>query len=419
MQSGNFRPRVTTMESFRWGQHFITGLTNVDQQHRALVGLINHLGELLTRRTDVAPSELENVFDKLTAYTQYHFREEENLMVQTGVDERHVSRHRETHANFLREVQQMHGEMDGEDRGTEVSLLRFLTYWLAYHILGSDQSLARQIKAIQSGTDAADAYVAEEQAAEGATEPLLGALNGLFKQVSKRNRELAELNRTLEGKVAERTRALSKLNEDLTLLVTRVAAEKDESRRLGRELAAANRHLEELALTDTLTELPNRRHALRRLQNLWSEAERERQPLACMMVDADGFKRINDSYGHEAGDAVLKALSRQLCESVRNDDIVCRLGGDEFLIICPNTPLDGVLHAAEIVRDDTAQLRVPAGDGAWQGSISVGVAVRQPEMTGPEALIKAADQSVYAAKKKGRNRVATAQELEPSNPAAT
>ena len=126
-----------------------------------------------------------------------------------------------------------------------------------------------------------------------------------------------------------------------------------------------------------------------------------------MMIDADGFKGINDSYGHEAGDEVLRQLSLSLKEAVRTDDMVCRLGGDEFLIVCANTPLDGALRTAEKVRSEVANLRVAAGTGAWQGSISVGVAVRQPDMLNIEDLLKTADEGVYIAKRNGRNQVAT------------
>jgi hemerythrin len=212
---------------------------------------------------------------------------------------------------------------------------------------------------------------------EGATEPLLHALNGLFHQVSLQNHKLLELNRTLEDKVTERTA----------------------------ELMEANRKLQEMALTDMLTGLPNRRHAMTRLALDWSESLRDGTPLACMMIDADGFKQVNDKHGHDAGDQVLRQLASHLRYCMRTDDVVCRLGGDEFLIICPRTTLEGALHAAESTRQAIAQLRVPTGDGVWLGSISVGVAVRTPDMQNPEDLIKEADQGVYIAKREGRNCV--------------
>src|SRR4029077_8548703 len=106
------------------------------------------------------------------------------------------------------------------------------------------------------------------------------------------------------------------------------------------------------------------------------------------------------------GDVVLGALAMQLQHAVRTDDIVCRLGGDEFLIICASTPLDGAMQLAEAIRQEVAALRVPAGAGEWHGSISIGVASRTAAMSGLEDLIRAADLGVYVAKHNGRNCVA-------------
>ncbi len=128
-----------------------------------------------------------------------------------------------------------------------------------------------------------------------------------------------------------------------------------------------------------------------------------------MMIDADGFKVINDTYGHEAGDEVLRQLARCLKNSVRNDDVVCRLGGDEFLILCGLTNLTGAITIAEKLRREVAALRIPAGAGVWQGSVSVGVAERTSVLDTFDDLLKLADDAVYAAKRNGRNCVATVQ----------
>jgi diguanylate cyclase (GGDEF)-like protein len=277
-------------------------------------------------------------------------------------------------------VTQLHGGVSASNRDAAKSLLQFLTHWLAYHILGEDQFMAKQIAPIQSGCRPEDAYLDDAPTKDPATDTLLSALNGLFEQVSERNRELVQLTKTLEDRVAERTLALTD----------------------------ANQRLVDLANTDALTGLPNRRYALRSLALEWDAAIRNGAPLACMMIDVDGFKDVNDTYGHDAGDAVLRALATQLQHAVRTDDIVCRLGGDEFLIICASTPLDGAMQLAEAIRQEVAALRVPAGAGEWRGSISVGVASRTAAMSGLEDLIRVADLGVYVAKRNGRNCVATA-----------
>jgi len=163
--------------------------------------------------------------------------------------------------------------------------------------------------------------------------------------------------------------------------------------------------LEEIAQTDVLTGLPNRRHAMRRLGELWDESVESGKALACMMIDADHFKQVNDQYGHDAGDDVLCRLSNMLLDSVRSDDIVCRLGGDEFLIICSSTDLDGALLVAGDLCDRVSRMQVVTGDGYWQGSVSVGVAVRNADILKPDDLIKSADKGVYIAKKAGKNCV--------------
>lgn len=363
------------MDSFKWDENFVTGIEEVDDQHMELVRIINRLGELLSSSEALKGSAINDVLDELTKYTLFHFSAEEGLMQASGIDPRHLESQKREHGSFVDEVGRIAQTVMCFDSANR--LLKFLIHWLAYHILGSDQSMARQLALIKKGLSPEEAYREDQQLGTRATEPLLTALNGLFAQVSERNRELYELNRTLEAKVEARTH----------------------------ELAIANKHLEELSFTDVLTGLPNRRQAMHRLKLEWQDPD---QPLSCMMIDADGFKQINDTYGHEAGDVVLQKLALELRHTVRNDDLVCRLGGDEFLILCPHTPLAGAMHIAEVMRATVARMRVPAGEGEWHGSVSVGVAERSPLMTGPDDLIRLADEGVYLAKRAGRNRVSSA-----------
>lgn len=367
------------MDAFSWNTNFDTGLSEVDAQHRVLVDLINRLNESLTHEDTVSTQEMESVFKELVDYTRYHFHDEEEMMKRIGIDARFVDRHIQLHVDFLQGATRLHDVILHGDHGAARSMLDFLVHWLAYHILGEDHSMARQVAAIQAGKKP-DATFSDEQHITGeVTGPLLSALDSLFQQVSEQNRELIDLNQTLENKVSERTR----------------------------ELDVANRRLEAMAMTDALTGLPNRRQAMALLEKEWEASIRDNTPLSCMMIDADGFKGINDTHGHDAGDVVLRKLAGQLRFSMRSDDYVCRLGGDEFFIICPNTPLDGALHIAEIMRTDVAAMRVSAGSGTWIGSVSVGVATRTPDMPALEDLMKMADEGVYKAKREGRNRVAS------------
>ena len=247
------------MDSFLWDKQFETGLSTVDEQHHKLVNLINRFGELLTQSSDVSFEDVETVFGELADYAKYHFQDEELLMERERVDSRFVEKHKKLHVDFLQELSRMHAGVAPQQQDSAKSLLKFLIYWLAFHILGTDQSLARQIKSIQSGQNPADAFLDETRMKETATEPLLLALNGLFQQVSERNRELLELNLTLEKKVADRTH----------------------------ELSEANKRLEELAMTDVLTGLPNRRQAMTRLAQVWAESAKEGTSNAVVLFRKD------------------------------------------------------------------------------------------------------------------------------------
>lgn len=169
------------------------------------------------------------------------------------------------------------------------------------------------------------------------------------------------------------------------------------------ELSASNRRLQEVSVTDVLTGCPNRRYALERLQQEWSGAERRHHPLSCLVVDIDWFKQINDIHGHDRGDQVLKQISETLRAGVRAQDVVCRVGGDEFWIICPDADQASAAACGKRLCEAVDTLAINAGDKRC--SISVGVAQRSAEMTGPQGLINAADHNLYRAKREGRGRV--------------
>ena len=368
------------MKSFRWGDNYKTGLLEVDQQHKRLVDLINQLGDCLSQN-DLVLDDIEHIFSELVSYTKHHFIEEQNMMARVGIDDRHLDRHIQSHHEFINELTSLHARVSQDDSESAENLLNFLVNWLAYHILDTDQNMARQVDLIKKGASASDAYEEEERRNHASTEPLLAALKDLLHQVSTRNKALVALNETLEQKVLERTDALSKANADL----------------------------KQLALTDVLTGLPNRRHAMQQLSMLWSETIEHSTALSCMMIDADHFKEVNDRYGHDAGDVVLCELARLLQYSVRTDDIVCRLGGDEFLIICPHTDTKGGSIVANFVHQEISKMRIPVGAGAlkgeWKGSISVGIATYTSDMKNHDDLMKLADEGVYAAKSAGKNCV--------------
>ncbi len=364
------------MKSFQWDKHFETGLDEVDDQHLYLVRFVNRYGRLLSEN-NVSSDDVQNALFELIRYAEYHFIEEEQLMRDVGIAEQHFQEHIQVHRSFMVEIKSMQAFLSNDEQRSATLLLEFLIHWLAYHILGIDQNMARQVRAIETGLDPQEAYEREQKDRDPAIEPLLNALNGLFRQVSLRNKELIRLNQSLEDKVEERTQQLHR----------------------------ANKQLEKLSLTDSLTSLPNRRQAIQRLQDTWQTSLENEMPLTCMMIDVDNFKQVNDSCGHEAGDLVLVELAQCLHEQFRNDDIVCRLGGDEFFVICPTTDLEGGLHIAEQVLAEVNKLQIPFDSKVWQGSLSIGVAQFHPEMDDYTSLMSLADKAQYKAKQLGRNRV--------------
>ena len=183
-----------------------------------------------------------------------------------------------------------------------------------------------------------------------------------------------------------------------------VEADRAERQRQLSRLAVLNRKLQSAAMTDVLTRLPNRRYALERLEQELLSARRGGHALSVMMIDIDHFKEVNDRFGHDAGDAVLRETASILRRTVRRTDVACRLGGEEFLVICTGSDLSSCARTAERVRGAVEESRLPAQMGSGI-TVSMGVAVLEAHHRNVDDLLKAADQRVYAAKAAGRNLV--------------
>ena len=175
-------------------------------------------------------------------------------------------------------------------------------------------------------------------------------------------------------------------------------------KRIASELAVSNRKLEQAALTDALTGLPNRRAGMTLLEQAWSASRRGDLPLSLMMVDVDRFKAINDGHGHAGGDSALAAVAKTLRAEARKDDWVCRVGGEEFLVICPNTALLEAAKAAERLRHAVRQRSIAVGNRKIEVTVSIGLAARGPLTDEIDTLVRDADKALYAAKHAGRNR---------------
>lgn len=171
------------------------------------------------------------------------------------------------------------------------------------------------------------------------------------------------------------------------------------------ELGMMTRKLRAAALTDTLTELPNRRYAMKRLKQEWETARRTGRPLSVIMCDIDHFKRVNDDHGHDTGDVVLREVALTLQAHGRASDVLCRLGGEEFLVINVATDEETTMRAAERLRSAVARHQIVHGTFARPVTLSLGVAQMTPDMESIDDLIKASDEALYRAKESGRNKV--------------
>jgi two-component system, cell cycle response regulator len=173
-------------------------------------------------------------------------------------------------------------------------------------------------------------------------------------------------------------------------------------KRLQDELRLRNEQLDRLSRIDGLTGLHNRRHLDEQLEIASATACRHEQPMALLMLDIDHFKHVNDSEGHPAGDAVLREFARRLQATVRTGNIVGRWGGEEFLVIAPQTNIDQVVMLGERIRLAIARRPVDLGDRSIRITVSIGCTVG----LGPAAdLVRLADAALYKSKAEGRNRL--------------
>ena len=172
------------------------------------------------------------------------------------------------------------------------------------------------------------------------------------------------------------------------------------------EQKQAQDRLRNLATHDALTGIFNRRQLEEIFRRELDRAQRYSRPLAVAMVDVDHFKRVNDTHGHQVGDAVLRAICERCRGTLRTNDVFGRYGGEEFLVVFPETNLEDARIVAERLRGAVAERPIIVGEGALEMTVSIGLATFAPGQDA-EALLGRADAALYAAKDGGRNLVRT------------
>lgn len=171
------------------------------------------------------------------------------------------------------------------------------------------------------------------------------------------------------------------------------------------EKKALELQLQQMADTDPLTGAFNRRFINNAFQKEFAYYQRYKTPLSCVLLDIDFFKKINDRYGHDVGDAVLVQLTSILSESIRASDVFARYGGEEFVVLLPNTELDDATHVAELLRSKIEQTALVIDDHTVRYTISAGVSSALPDDVTYASVVTRADKTLYQSKRMGRNRV--------------
>ncbi len=187
----------------------------------------------------------------------------------------------------------------------------------------------------------------------------------------------------------------------------RLKRERDQLRTEAEQALQRAENAQEQSMSDALTGLRNRYGLQRSLLRAHAEARRYERPLSCLMIDIDKFKGINDNYGHIAGDTALMQVARILTESVRGSDVVCRYGGEEFLVLMPETQLEGALALGEKIRAAAAERQFGDGERVFRLTLSAGVAELGVEESGHD-MIARSDIALYQAKEAGRDRIEAA-----------
>lgn len=194
----------------------------------------------------------------------------------------------------------------------------------------------------------------------------------------------------------------------LVALQEQAARDREEVRQTMIEMGILNRMLHTMALEDQLTKLPNRRSGLDHLDKEWARTTRANESLLVMIMDIDHFKAVNDTYGHDAGDIVLQRTAAAMQNCMRDSDVVCRFGGEEFLVICPGADIEVAKMVGDRLRKAIQNNKIDTPEFQGNVTISIGVAARSADHDSPKDLIKEADEALYAAKEAGRNLVCIA-----------
>ncbi|MCO4787271.1 MAG: bacteriohemerythrin [Marinomonas atlantica] len=362
------------MDFFPWDENFDTGIPEIDEQHKVLVQHLNRLANCISH--DI--SMVNQVIDDLINYALHHFRTEEEIWKSYFGSDESLMSHQVVHSSFVPELLRLkeYGEVTKFEEVTD-RLIKFIVHWLFFHIIKDDKKFSIIVNLMKSG-------LSLDEAKESSNSNLSGSTQLMFETVMMMYDRLS-------------SQALMLVNENKARLEVEAG------------LREANQLLEELAITDQLTGLYNRRYFDKTLALEIQRSQRDNNNLILVLFDIDNFKKLNDVYGHSAGDEALKKVGRKVSELCRRpSDFSFRIGGEEFSIIITGKENETGEEYGEAIRKGIESLCIP-NEGAETSdfmTISVGVLVLKPHDSYDVAsAMKVVDRRLYSAKNKGRNLV--------------
>ncbi len=350
-------------DCFLWDRRFETGIPEIDSQHRTLHQLINRLDRVIA--CDPSLPALSEILEELASYAASHFEYEESLM--SGFESGQES-HREAHADFNLKMLEMKEKAAENPAETAPWLLTFLLKWLLTHIVVTDMRMAKKLLAMRAGHSETEA----EREAQSCELPLLYTMEKLYDEMAAKTRELIATRRRLAMEISER-------------------------RALETEFARQAR-------TDMLTGLSNRRHFLELAEQELARSQRDGDLLSMLMIDLDEFKSINDRYGHQFGDSILKKVGEVFGKTLRAGDIYGRVGGEEFAVLVPESDEKEASEVAERLRMEISTIPGSPSDRSERVTASIGIVTLPAVDADIDLLFNLADRAMYQAKRAGRNR---------------
>lgn len=400
--------KMVIKELFEWDDNIKVFIQEVDEEHKQLVDIINSIhtytlfmeekqlevkkeeekqlknrgySDNISSQMPLELAELYNLIEQLKNYTIYHFRNEEEYMQKQGLDRMYIHKHHNQHLNFRQQVEIMINGMFSSDINVKTiqKLLNFLINWLVLHIVGEDKDMVKQIRYIKDeGLSPKEAYNRVESERDSQATVMVKALQELLVIFQERSAELAKIQEETQKQVDAKT------NEYLKMY----------------------REYESLAQTDQLTGIYNRKKAMDILDNNWKKYDIDGNNFSILHINLDGFKSINDNFGHDKGDLVLKVFADKVVNLNIFNSLFCRLSGDEFLMILENTNNDEAVNIANDILSVIRQVVITSDDNKeiWKGSASIGVAsTTNLKSKNYNELLKEADNYLQEAKYSGKN----------------